>query len=59
MFLDRTSVVYCRFKGYGKVGSSQVGFAGAIWSFRRQDGDVQDVSTYIVLPLCVESVVSS
>ena len=35
------------------------GVAGADWSFRRQDGDVQDVSTYIVLPLCVESVVSS
>ena len=29
------------------------GVAGAIWSFRRQDGDVQDVSTYIVLPLCL------
>ena len=35
------------------------GVAGAVWSFRRQDGDVQDVSTYIVLPLCIESVVSS
>ena len=23
-FSDRTSVVYCRFKGYGKVGSSQL-----------------------------------
>ena len=23
-FLDRTSMVYCRFKGYGKVGSSQL-----------------------------------
>ena len=33
------------------------GCAGAIWSFRRQDGDVQDVLAYIVLPLCVESVV--
>ena len=35
------------------------GVAGAIWNFRRQDGDVRDVLAYIVLPLCVESVVLS
>ena len=32
-----------------------VGFTGAFRTFRRQDGDVHDVSTYIILFRCVLS----
>ena len=50
-------VILCNARIRPSVFPGLVGFTGADWSFRRQDGDVQDVSTYIVLPLCIESVV--
>ena len=52
-------VILCNARVRPSVFPGLAGCAGAIWSFRRQDGDVQDVWTYIVLPLCVESVVFS